>query len=231
MLVKIFFFKKLFGSILVPTILLIMELLIPNENYFLDTINEEATKKLMAVIIGVGLSAIGLGIAIKSNGSTGGMDVVQKILSKYFHIPLSITMYLTDLIVVFLSGFVKMDTRIFTTAFQIENVVWGSLGVFATGIIVDVICLSLNGKRVVYIITDNPLIIKDMIYKEFDRGVTLSKVTGGYTNLDKTMIICTMDKKEAYRISSLVKELDEKSFTFITKCSSVIGEYERRSIF
>lgn len=231
---KDFFLKTIYGTFLSPTILLILEQTCDG-NYFISGITP-GNDKIIAMICGSILCGIGVGIAIKSNGSTGGMDVVQKIMSKYLKVPMSATMYFTDWVIVLLAGFLLSTInngeviRQYTLNYQIENAVWGSIGVIIQAYIIDYICLSLKARRTVYVITNEPNLIKEYIYEKYDRGVTLSKVTGGYTNQEFTMVICTMDKNEAYRMTSEIALIEPNSFTFVTSCKEVRGEFSKRGI-
>lgn len=225
---KEFFIKTIYATILSPSIIFLFERVF-DPNFFLSSISETTTIKIVSLLCGSILTGVGVGIAIKNNGSTGGMDVFQKTMSKYMKVPMSVTIYFTDWVIVILAGFVIREKG-FTYVYQIENVVWGSLGVIMQAYIIDFICLSAKSKRTVYVITDNPENIKELIYKELDRGVTFTKVTGAYTSLERTMVICTMDKNEAYRITSMISEYEPEAFTFVTSCKEVRGEYERRGL-
>ena len=225
---KEFFIKTIYATILSPSIIFLFERVF-DHNFFLQSITDPGTIKIVALLCGSLLSGTGVGIAIKNNGSTGGMDVFQKIMSKYMKVPMSVSIYFTDWVIVILSGFV-IRTEGFTYIYQIENVVWGSIGVIIQAYIIDWICMSAKSRRTVYVITDNPDGIKELIYKELDRGVTFTKVTGAYTSLERTMVICTMDKNEAYRITSMISEYEPQAFTFVTSCKEVRGEYEKRGI-
>lgn len=220
---KDFFFKTIYASLLSPTILFVLEKTI-SHSYFYDDISE--SKLLICFLCGSILTGIGVGIAVKNNGSTGGMDVIQKMISKYMKVPMSITMYVTDLLVVFIAGFYFSPFK-----FDLETTVYGAIGVISIAFIVDVVALSLRPRRTMYVITKKPEIIKEAIYKELDRGVTLSNVKGGYTGEEQTMLICTMDKNEAYRMTSIVVNVDPKAFTFVTSCKEVRGEYDKRGFF
>ena len=225
---KEFFIKTIYATLLSPSIIFLFERVFDN-TYFLSSITDPGTVKIVSLLVGSLLTGVGVGVAIKNNGSTGGMDVFQKIMSKYMKVPMSVTMYFTDWVIVLLAGFVIRDSG-FTYIYQIENVVWGSIGVLIQAYIIDWICLSAKSRRTVYVITDNPNSIKELIYKELDRGVTFSKVTGAYTNIERTMVICTMDKNEAYRITSMISEFEPEAFTFVTSCKEVRGEYIKRGI-
>ena len=225
---KEFFIKTIYATILSPSIIFLFERIF-DENFFLSSITDHGTMKMVSLLVGSLLTAIGVGMALKNNGSTGGMDVFQKILSKYFKVPMSVSIYLTDWVIVIFAGFVIKETG-FTYVYQIENAVWGTIGVLIQAYIIDFICLSAKSRRTVYVITDNPDSIKELIYKELDRGVTFSKVTGAYTNIERTMVICTMDKNEAYRITNMISEYEPSAFTFVTSCKEVRGEYVKRGI-
>ena len=223
-----FFIKTIYATVLSPSIIFLFERVF-DDQFFLQSITDPGTVKIVGLLCGAILSGAGVGIAIKNNGSTGGMDVFQKIMSKYMKVPMSVSIYLTDWVIVLFSGFV-IRAEGFTYIYQIENVVWGSIGVLMQAYIIDFICLSAKSRRTVYVITDNPDGIKELIYKELDRGVTFTKVTGAYTSMERTMVICTMDKNEAYRITSMISEYEPQAFTFVTSCKEVRGEYEKRGI-
>ena len=227
---KDFFLKTVYGTFLSPTFLFVLERLF-DPNYFLQTVTGD-NQKIIALICGAIGAGCGIALAIKSNGSTGGMDVLQRILSKYFKVPMSVAMYFTDWVVVILAGFlITSETgRNYTSIYQIENVVWGSIGVFAQGFIIDYICISGKSRRTVYIVTNMELEIKELIYNTLNRGVTLVDVTGGYTNESRKMLVCTMDKKEAYKITDLISELDPNAFTFVTSCKEVKGKYRGKKV-
>ncbi len=220
---KDFFLKTIYATLVQPSILFVFERTM-NPNFFYDTITD-GNQGFICLICSSILAGLGIGIAVKYNGSTGGMDVIQKIISKYFKVPMSTTMYVTDAIIVLYSGF-----SFNPFAYNIERVVLGVSGVIAVGFIVDFVALSLKPRRTMYVITKNPELIKDLIYKNLDRGVTFNKVIGGYTGDEQVMVICTMDKNEAYRMTSIVAEEDPKAFTFVTSCKEVRGEYEKRGL-
>ena len=220
---KDFFLKTIYASLVQPSILFIFERTM-DHNFFYKTITD-TNQGFICLICASILSGVGIGIAVKYNGSTGGMDVIQKIISKYCKVPISTTMYVTDAIVVLFAGFTFNPF-----SYNIERVVLGVSGVIAVGFIVDVVALSLKPRRTMYVITKNPELIKDLIYKNLDRGVTFNKVIGGYTGDEQVMVICTMDKNEAYRMTSIVTDADPKAFTFVTSCKEVKGEYDKRGL-
>ena len=227
---KDFFLKTIYASLLYPSLVFILERIsiggdTPLQMVIYNSISPENVK-LICLFLGALLTGGGVGIALRNNGSTGGIDVIQKMISKYAKIPLSQTMYFTDWVIVLFAGL-----KFTPFSYSIEYVVYGSIAVIVEGFIIDYIALSIKPRRTVYVISDNPQSIKDLIYSELDRGVTFSPVMGAYTNKERTMVICTMDKNEAYRIVGMISKVDPKAFTFVTSCKEVRGEYDKRGIF
>lgn len=225
---KDFFLKTIYATALSPSIIFVFERCFDPEFFFFDNPVGEVTGKITALIAGVVLFGIGVGIALKNDGSTGGMDVFQKIISKYLHIPISYSMYITDWVIVFAAGFVK-DASL-TYHYQLPSVLFAFIGVFVEAYIIDAICLSARSRRTLYVITTIPDAIKQYIYDELDRGVTFTNVTGAYSGENKTMVICTMEKNEAYRITSEIMKIDPNAFMFVTSCKEVKGEYVKRRL-
>lgn len=227
---KDFFLKTIYASLLYPSLVFILERITipgdaPLQMVIYNSISPENVK-LICLFLGALLTGGGVGIALRNNGSTGGIDVIQKMISKYAKIPLSQTMYFTDWVIVLFAGL-----NFTPFSYSIEFVVYGSIAVIVEGFIIDYIALSIKPRRTVYVISDNPQSIKDLIYSELDRGVTFSPVMGAYTNKERTMVICTMDKNEAYRIVGMISKVDPKAFTFVTSCKEVRGEYDKRGLF
>lgn len=217
---KEFFFKTIIATIAFPAIEGLFEKWF-DPNFFFKSGNVESSY-FVACVVGAIFTGVGIGICFRNNGTTGGMDVVQKSMSKYLHIPYSLAMYLTDTFIILLGGFFISGKG----NYDIEMVVYGVINLIGVGYIVDFIASNAKSRRTAYIITNKPIEIKEMIYKNIDRGVTICDVRGGYTDDLKTMIICTMDKSESYRISEWIKEIDEDAFTFITSTKEVSGNYE-----
>ena len=220
MLGKDFFIKTIFASLFSPLIVFIFEQTC-QPDYFLSNVSEGGYY-IVSLICGAVLSGLGLGVALKNNGSTGGLDVIQKIMSKYLHIPYSKTMYLTDWVIVLISGF----TFVGGFNFNLEITIYGIFSVLAVSLITDNIVLNARPRRTAYIITTKAEEVKQVIFDTIGRGVTLCDVKGGYTGNDKVMVICTMEKNEAYRITELISSIDPEAFCFVTSTREIVGEYE-----
>ena len=92
--------------------------------------------------------------------------------------------------------------------------------------IIDNLVINAKSRRTAYIITNKPDEVKNMIYETIDRGVTCVDVYGGYTGNKKTMIICTMDKNQAYKVNEILKRDYPDSFSFLSATREVLGAYD-----
>lgn len=216
---KDFFLKTIFSSLFSPLVVFIFEHTC-DPNFFLSEVSAGGYYWI-ALICSALFSGLGLGLALKHNGSTGGLDVIQKIMSKYMHIPYSKTMYLTDWVIVMISGLSFKNGF----SYHIEFVVYGVIGVLAISQITDAIVLNARMRRTAYIITNKPEEIRNFIYEKTDRGVTFVEASGGYTGEKKTMVICTMEKNEAYKITEALKSIDPNAFCYVSATKEIVGEY------
>ncbi len=218
---KDFFFKTILASLLAPTYIFIFENLNLSQDIIIKTVEN---KLLITTLCGSVCQGLGVGICIKNNGSTGGVDVIQKSISKYLHVPYSIGMYGTDFIICFLSGF----SYTIPLTFNFEYVLFGLISVFFAAYLIDLISLNARASRTAYIITSRKEEVKEAIFKKIGRGCTESIVKGGYTNSDKTMLICVLNKNESYKLAELIRDVDNEAFTFFTSTREVVGEYARK---
>jgi len=209
---KKFFLKTLYGTILLPVLIFILSIFKISEDLILKEIT--TNKLLISSVGGSILTGIGLGLTFKSNATTGGMDVIQKILSKKIKIPYSLALYTTDGIIVLLGFFV----------FKIENTFYAVFAIIVCGIVIDRVILSGKSGYTVFIISNDYELLRKKIYERINRGITKISVVGGYSNQDKNMLICTITKNQLYNLKSIIEEVDSSAFTFITKTTESLGQ-------
>lgn len=210
---KKFFVNTIYGTLLMPVVIFVLEF--TADKYFI--INQFETKlsqMLVTVTLGSFLVALGLGLCFRNNATTGGIDVIQKIISNKFKIPYSLSVYFTDGIIVIIGLF----------TFGLEKTFYGVIAILLMGYVVDKISVGGKSTRTVYIITKKPDDIKNVIYEKLNRGVTYNQVQGGYSKEDYTMVICTLPKIQSYHLKELIKEIDEHAFTYVTETHEVIGD-------
>lgn len=158
---------------------------------------------------------IGASIAfiIRAGASTGGMDIPPLILNKYFHIPVSVSLYVADCVILVLQAvFCEMD-----------KVLYGIVLVLTYTIILDKLLMLGTNKMQLKVVSVRAIDIKDAIISEIDRGVTLIHGTTGYLEKDTDILLSVVSNRELYKVEKLVHEIDEDAFVMISRVNEVRG--------
>lgn len=206
---KDFLSKTLYGSLIFPLGVFVFEVI---DNYYL--ISPITDDLILAVIFSALFIGLGLGTVLRFGGTTGGMDVPQKILHQYLKIPFSYTLYMVD-------GFVILFG---TIIFGLEVGLYSVLAMLLIGKFIDLVLVGGKNRKSVYIITTNPDEIKNAIFEKVERGVTEVPIVGGYSKDDKTMLLCVAENREYYDIMKIVNSIDNNAFVFVNNSSEVLGE-------
>ncbi|MDD3068179.1 MAG: YitT family protein [Acholeplasmataceae bacterium] len=213
---KVFFIKTIYATLLSPTIIFILERLV-SQDFFVKHLTESPL--MISALFGGIFLGVGIGIVFRSNATTGGIDIIQNILNKYLHIPFSTAIYLTDGVIILYAILIN---------FQLGLYALGSM--ILTALIVDK--LSIEGKSgyTVFIITNYAELMQEKIFLELERGVTLVDAMGGFSKEKKTMIVCTVDRNQLYLFKRIIKQVDPKAFTFVTRTKEALGEGFSREV-
>jgi len=207
---KVFFFKTIYATLLSPTIIWILELTI-DKNFFMKYLTESPL--LIGALFGGMFLGIGLGVVLRSNATTGGIDIIQNIMNKFLHIPFSLAMYITDGIIILIAMIID---------FQLGLYAVGSM--IISGLIIDRLAIEGKAGFTAFVITDFSEQLQKVIYEKLERGVTKVKVIGGFSKLDKDMIICTVDRMQIYQFKLIIKDTDPNAFTFVTRTKEALGQ-------
>lgn len=207
---KVFFVKTAYATLLSPTIIWILEKTV-RADYFMQYMTESPL--LIGASFGGIFLGIGLGVVIRNNATTGGIDVVQNIMHKYMHISFSTAMYITDGAIILIAMIIDFQLGLYAVG-----------AMMISGILIDK--LSIEGKAgyTVFIVTDHTDLMQQAIYDKLERGITKMKVIGGYSKQEKDMILCTVDRAQLYIFKNIIKNTDPKAFTFVTKTKEALGE-------
>lgn len=210
---KKFFLRTVYGSILLSVFLFLLEKVFRIDyNIIVNQINEG--KLLITAIFGGIFSGLGLGFVLRNNATTGGMDIVQRLINKYLKIPFSLALYLIDGIVIILGVVVTKS---------LEGGFYAIGSLLIIGVVIDYVMLRGRSGYTVFIVTNKYEQLKEAIYLGIDRGVTKTSVVGGYSSSKKDMLICTITKNQLYHIKHIIEENDSDAFTFITKTNETLG--------
>ena len=185
--------KTVYTSILLPVFIGIFERIFPNIGSLTKT--QELDVLCYVLVVSVGLS-----ILFNMNASSGGLDIVAKIMNKYLHIELGKAMSLAGMCVAL------------SAALDKKTVVLSVLGTYFNGMVVDHFIFGQNLKRRVCIITKYEEELRNFILHELHSGATIYDAIGAY-NLDKRHeIITIVDKNEYQKLMNYINNLDPKAF-------------------
>ena len=217
---KQFFFKTIYGTLLLPTLITIYSLIGIQDNIIYSKLGD--SNLIIACIIGSLLTGMGLGMVFRNNATTGGTDVVQKLLYHKLKVPYSVAVYITDGIVVGLG--LLASTITFGFGHGLEVTFFAIASVILVGFTIDRVTLSGRSGYTLFIVSNEYTIMKEAIYKQIDRGVTKVSVVGGYSETEKNMIICTISQNQLYDIKMIIETIDPHAFTFITRTIESVGK-------
>ena len=162
------------------------------------------------------LGGIGIGIVMRAGASTGGMDIPPLILNKLTGIKIATLVMITDALTVALG----------IAAYDISSALVGLVSVFASGYAINRVLEAGQGTNAksVQIISDDWQMIKQRIYDELERGVTLLEGQGGYSNTPRKVILCVVSQRQYAKLMEIVNETDPTAFVITTDATDMHGE-------
>ncbi|MGZ4123890.1 MAG: YitT family protein [Tumebacillaceae bacterium] len=170
--------------------------------------------KLLAALYGGVVSGFGLGIIFRFGGTTGGADIIARVVNKYFGWSMGRTMFMIDVVV------------ITTTAFIVgkDAAMYSLVALFVSARVIDTVIEGVSSSRAMFIISDYSQQIASKIQDELERGTTLLKGTGGYTGRDKEVLYVVVSREEISRINEICRDIDPLSFIVVNDVHDVLGE-------
>lgn len=170
---------------------------------------------LLASIFGGVLLGVGLGLILKGGATTGGTDLLARIVHHRIRaISVGSFLFAFDFVVIVLAW-------IFLSA---EHAMHAIINVFITIKVIDQMLLGFGSDKACYIISKEHEQIEQRIMKEMDRGVTNFDTVGAYSGQSRKMLLCVVSRFEVVKIKSIVNEADDKAFMFITDTHETLGE-------
>lgn len=187
--------KTIYSSLLLPVSLRVFEILLPD----FQSITGDQLLDVVCYTLVVG---IGLALLFSCNASSGGLDIVAKLMNKFLRIDLGQAMSISGILVALSASF----------CYDSKTVVLAVLGTYLGGIIVDNFIFGLNIKRRVCIISEKHDMILSFILHDLHSGATLYDGIGAYDNKVRREIIAIVDKQEYRRLMDYVQTTDPNAF-------------------
>ena len=172
--------------------------------------------KLLSGIVGGTLMAVGMGIVFKCGGTTGGSDILVKLLRlKYRHLRTGTLFAITDTIIVAASALVFKN---------IENALYAGIALAVSSIVLDLVLYGPDEAKSVMIISDRAEDVAKRILEELDIGVTYLQGRGAYTGADKQVLLCAMRKALFPKVRQIVQQEDPAAFMIVSNATEIFGE-------
>lgn len=198
--------KTVIGSLLYP----VFVKLTSSVSQIVDLSN---TDPLLIVLFGAVISGFGLGLIFKAGFTTGGTDILNQIVSKYFKMSMGNSMFFTDGIIILSSVFVFGWTKI----------MYSIISLYIISIMTDKVILGISNSKAFYIITDHEEEVKKFVLKHLSHGVTILDAKGGFTGQNQKVIMCIIPTKEYFIAKEGIHEIDSNAFFVVTDAYEVSG--------
>ena len=196
--------KTVYCAILMPAFLGVYEQIFPNQ----QSITEDPFLDVLCYIFVVG---IGLAILFRRNASSGGLDIVAKLMNKFLRMELGKAMSVSGMLVALSSALV----------YDKKTVVISVLGTYLGGLVVDHFIFGMDLKRRVCIISPKLDQIVDFILHDLHSGATLNNIIGAYDRNPKQEVITIVDKQEYKALMDYVKRVDPKAFITVYSVNEI----------
>lgn len=171
---------------------------------------------LLAALAGGSLGAAALGIVFKSGSTTGGTDIIVKVLRARFpQLKTSVLVLIMDVAIVSLSALVFKN---------VDRALYSGLAVIIMSFVMDKVLYGTDGAKLIFIISDMSGQIAEKLLNEVQIGVTYIEGKGAYSGKEKQVIMCVIRKQLFPKAEEVIKEVDGEAFMIVSSASEIYGE-------
>jgi len=160
------------------------------------------------------LLGIGLGMVYRGKGTSGGSDILARVMNERLGVSISQAYLITDSLVVLAGGF----------AFGWKEALYGLLVIYISGVAAEMASEGSGVFRTVMIVTNKPDEVAGQVMTVLERGVTILEGTGAYTKNERPVLYCVVTRSEVNQLKSLVRDMDPKAFMVIGTAHEALGE-------
>jgi len=165
-------------------------------------------------LYGAVVSGIGYGLVYRGQGTSGGSDILARILNRWRGISMTQSYLMTDTLVILGAGFI----------FGWQKALYAVITLYVSGLVVDTTMEGAGTVRSALIVTDLCQEISARILKEMERGVTILEGTGAYTGAPRPVLYCVVTRSEVQQLKSIVHETDPSAFMVVGAAHEALGE-------
>ncbi|MEG0388595.1 MAG: YitT family protein [Niameybacter sp.] len=202
--------KSMTSSLSIALTMRIFEHLIPKVNML-------SRDHLVILIFGALFIAFGQAVIFNQEASSGGTDIIAKIISKYTHLNIATSLLIADMVVVLLA----------ISQFGVEKGLYAALGVLITTTLIDYFISGFSVEKYMVIIPSEESLVQPItvyILEELGRGATKYNAEGAYSNKRKSVITTVVDRGEFIRLKEYVSQIDKNAFVTVQNLHEVMGE-------
>ena len=196
--------KTVYTAIMLPVFIGVFEVAFPN----FQSLTQDPMLDTLCYVLVV---SIAMAILFSCNASSGGLDIVAKIINKFMHVELGKAYSISGIAVALTAAF----------CYDTKTVILSVLGTYFGGIVVDHFIFGFDLKRRVCIISPKLDEFVDYILHELHSGATLNEITGAYDNVSRREVITIVDKNEYRRLMDFVRKTDPKAFVTVYSVSEM----------
>jgi len=165
-------------------------------------------------LYGAVVSGIGYGLVYRAQGTSGGSDILARILNRWRGISMTQSYLLTDAVVILAAGFI----------FGWQRALYALITLYVSGLVVDTTMEGAGTVRTALIISDHSEVVSQRILSEMERGVTVLEGAGAYTNVPRPVLYCVVTRSEVQQLKTIVHEADPKAFMVVGAAHEALGE-------
>ena len=165
-------------------------------------------------LYGAVVSGFGYGLVYRGQGTSGGSDILARILNRWRGISMTQSYLMTDTLVILSAGFI----------FGWQKALYALITLYVSGLVVDTTMEGAGTVRSALIVTSRCREVADRILEEMERGVTILDGTGGYTGEARPVLYCVVTRSEVQQLKTIVHEADPKAFMVVGAAHEALGE-------
>lgn len=197
----------IYASFALSGLIALFELLIPMAQPFTDDL-------FINLIFGILIAGVGMGFVFNQNASTGGTDIIAKIINKYTKINIGKSLLMSDFLITLFASYV----------FGPRHGMYALLGIIINSFVIDYMIAGFNVKINMNIISKEMDLINRFILEEIDRGTTIYHASGGYSKDEKHILNTIVSRSQYIKIRDYVRQVDDEAFLSIYKITEVEGK-------
>lgn len=189
-------------------------------DFFAKILPAFQTDVLVSAIFGGAMIGAGLGIVFAAEASTGGTDILGRLLKRVMrNVPIGKVMLMMDVIIITMTGIVFRD---------INNTLYSAITLYISSVVMDGVVYGMDYSKVAWIISDEYEEIAAHIDSDLGRGITMMDSKGFYARKDKAVLLCALKRRQVAELKELVHNIDPNAFVILQDAHQVLGDGFKR---